>query len=108
MSRVLCQTIEPEEKRKIIGDTFMKIVDLEAKSLGLSVDDCFLAQGQLRAAIAVAKTTAQGVSLSEGSLTMKCLRFSDYKRQVLVSHVCHNLCEKQYYWRKDHTLYHKS
>uniref|UniRef100_F6U2U3 GMP synthase (glutamine-hydrolyzing) n=1 Tax=Ciona intestinalis TaxID=7719 RepID=F6U2U3_CIOIN len=47
-SRVLCQTLYPEEKRKIIGDTFMNIVDSEAHALGLTIDDCFLAQGTLR------------------------------------------------------------
>ena len=47
-SRVLCQTIEPEEKRKIVGDTFMKIVDDEAKEMGLTINDCYLAQGRLQ------------------------------------------------------------
>uniref|UniRef100_H2Y9F0 GMP synthase (glutamine-hydrolyzing) n=1 Tax=Ciona savignyi TaxID=51511 RepID=H2Y9F0_CIOSA len=48
ISRVLSQTLFPEEKRKIIGDTFMKIVDYEAHAIGLTIDDCFLAQGTLR------------------------------------------------------------
>lgn len=47
-SRVLCQSLDPEEKRNIIGDTFMKIVDEEAEILGLNIDKCFLAQGTLR------------------------------------------------------------
>uniref|UniRef100_H2Y9F1 GMP synthase (glutamine-hydrolyzing) n=2 Tax=Ciona savignyi TaxID=51511 RepID=H2Y9F1_CIOSA len=33
ISRVLSQTLFPEEKRKIIGDTFMKIVDYEAHAI---------------------------------------------------------------------------
>uniref|UniRef100_H2Y9E9 GMP synthase (glutamine-hydrolyzing) n=1 Tax=Ciona savignyi TaxID=51511 RepID=H2Y9E9_CIOSA len=45
---ILSQTLFPEEKRKIIGDTFMKIVDYEAHAIGLTIDDCFLAQGTLR------------------------------------------------------------
>lgn len=48
MSRVLCQTLNPEEKRKIIGDTFMRIVEEEARKAGLDFDSCFLAQGTLR------------------------------------------------------------
>lgn len=47
-SKVLCQTLDPEEKRKIIGDTFMHIVNAEAEKLGLDIDKCFLAQGTLR------------------------------------------------------------
>uniref|UniRef100_UPI001939C642 GMP synthase [glutamine-hydrolyzing]-like n=1 Tax=Styela clava TaxID=7725 RepID=UPI001939C642 len=47
-SRVLSQTLDPEEKRNIIGDTFMKIVDEEAEKIGLTIDKCFLAQGTLR------------------------------------------------------------
>nr|CAB3249850.1 GMP synthase [glutamine-hydrolyzing] [Phallusia mammillata] len=48
VSRVLCQTLDPEEKRKIIGDTFMNVVDFEAQELEISIDDCYLAQGTLR------------------------------------------------------------
>ncbi|CAK8685117.1 GMP synthase [glutamine-hydrolyzing]-like [Clavelina lepadiformis] len=48
LSRVLCQSLDPEEKRKIIGDTFINIVNNEAQQLGLDIDDCFLAQGTLR------------------------------------------------------------
>lgn len=48
-SRVLCQTLNPEEKRKIVGDTFMRIVEEEAKKAGVdNFEDCFLAQGTLR------------------------------------------------------------
>lgn len=54
-SRVLCQTIEPEEKRKIIGDTFMNVVDDEAKSLDLTINDCFLAQGKQSSASGLLK-----------------------------------------------------
>eukprot|EP01133_Synstelium_polycarpum_P004306 gene4306-5029_t len=45
---ILCETVHPEEKRKIIGDTFMKVADDEVRKLGLRPEDVFLAQGTLR------------------------------------------------------------
>lgn len=42
----LRQVIQPEEKRKIIGDTFIKVVLTEIEKLGLK--EYFLAQGTLR------------------------------------------------------------
>ncbi len=52
-SEKLCQTTNPETKRKIIGDTFMKITDTEVirlQKIGLlgNTDDFLLAQGTLR------------------------------------------------------------
>ena len=49
-SQILCKTIDPEQKRKIIGDTFIKLVKIEANRRNLSIDntDVFLAQGTLR------------------------------------------------------------
>lgn len=44
----LCQTVHPEEKRKIIGDTFMKIADGIISELNLRPEDVFLGQGTLR------------------------------------------------------------
>ena len=44
----LCDTISPEIKRKIIGDTFMRVADQHSRELGLDVDHTFLAQGTLR------------------------------------------------------------
>lgn len=38
----------PELKRKIIGDTFMKVAQKEVSRLGLDPDEVFLAQGTLR------------------------------------------------------------
>lgn len=38
----------PEEKRKIIGDTFMKVVEEMVSDLQLQADNVFLAQGTLR------------------------------------------------------------
>lgn len=45
---MLCQAINPEEKRKIIGDTFVKVSNDVIKELKLNPDDVFLAQGTLR------------------------------------------------------------
>ncbi|EGG23702.1 GMP synthetase [Cavenderia fasciculata] len=44
----LCITVHPEEKRKIIGDTFMRVAEDEVRKLGLDPNHVFLAQGTLR------------------------------------------------------------
>ena len=45
----LCETVAPEVKRKIIGDTFMRVSEDAIRDWGcLHVDDTFLAQGTLR------------------------------------------------------------
>ena len=40
----LCETVSPEAKRKIIGDTFMRVTQKIADELDLKVDDVYLAQ----------------------------------------------------------------
>lgn len=40
--------VNPEAKRKCIGDTFMKVAETEVRRLNLKVDEVFLAQGTLR------------------------------------------------------------
>lgn len=45
---MLCFSINPEEKRKIIGDTFVKVANEILKELKLNPDEVFLAQGTLR------------------------------------------------------------
>jgi|UPI0004B0E736 GMP synthase (glutamine-hydrolysing) len=47
-TNILKDTVNPEAKRKIIGDTFMTISDVEARKFGLDPATCFLAQGTLR------------------------------------------------------------
>jgi len=44
----LCELTEPEEKRRVIGDTFIKVVERELEKLGLDLAETFLAQGTLR------------------------------------------------------------
>ncbi len=44
----LARTTDPEEKRRIIGTLFVKVVDRAARELGLDLDKAFLAQGTLR------------------------------------------------------------
>ena len=44
-SKPLCVTVNPEEKRKIIGDTFMVVTQQLCEKKGLKADDVFLAQG---------------------------------------------------------------
>lgn len=47
-TRMLCQTTDPEEKRKIIGDTFMNVANELIAEMNLNPDDVFLGQGTLR------------------------------------------------------------
>lgn len=44
----LSQTIQPEVKRQIIGDTFIRVTEQALKELGISFEDTFLVQGTLR------------------------------------------------------------
>ena len=44
----LKDTISPEDKRRIIGETFIHIVNEEIKKLGLDIEKTFIAQGTLR------------------------------------------------------------
>lgn len=45
---MLCFAINPEEKRKIIGDTFVKVANEIMRELKLNPDEVYLAQGTLR------------------------------------------------------------
>lgn len=44
----LHKMIEPEKKRKIIGDAFMKVAEDELRKLQLDPEQMFVAQGTLR------------------------------------------------------------
>jgi GMP synthase (glutamine-hydrolysing) len=63
-TKTLKEVVDPEEKRKIIGDTFVHVAEKEIQELGLGVDEVFLAQGTLRpdliesASIVVSKKAA--------------------------------------------------
>merc|ERR1719211_948293 len=45
---LLCQVTDPEEKRKIIGDTFMRVANEVIEDLNLNPDEVMLGQGTLR------------------------------------------------------------
>lgn len=45
---LLRESVSPEEKRHIIGDTFMKVADRAMQSLGLDSSHTYLVQGTLR------------------------------------------------------------
>ena len=47
--RALEGIVDPEEKRKIIGELFIKVIDKEIRKLGLSIDtdECVLLQGTI-------------------------------------------------------------
>ncbi|CAG9863687.1 unnamed protein product [Phyllotreta striolata] len=48
VTKMLCNTSNPEEKRKIIGDIFVKIADEIVADLNLKAEEVYLAQGTLR------------------------------------------------------------
>lgn len=47
-TQMLCVTVSPEEKRKIIGDIFVKVTNEVIRELNLKPEDVYLAQGTLR------------------------------------------------------------
>ena len=47
-SERLCDSVRPEVKRQIIGDTFVHVANRAIADLGLRADEVFLAQGTLR------------------------------------------------------------
>ena len=48
LTKMLCATISPEEKRKIIGDVFVRVADDAMAEMGLKPEEVFLGQGTLR------------------------------------------------------------
>ncbi|EKX49437.1 hypothetical protein GUITHDRAFT_157428 [Guillardia theta CCMP2712] len=42
------ETVAPEHKRMIIGDTFMRVTEQAVRKLGINADNVYLAQGTLR------------------------------------------------------------
>lgn len=47
-SKMLCETTDPEEKRRIIGDTFMNVAQDIISKMNLNPDEVYLGQGTLR------------------------------------------------------------
>lgn len=48
LTKMLCATTNPEEKRKIIGDVFVRVANDAMTEMGLKPDEVFLGQGTLR------------------------------------------------------------
>lgn len=48
VTKLLCMTSNPEEKRKIIGDVFVKVANEVISELNLKPEEVFLGQGTLR------------------------------------------------------------
>ena len=48
LTKMLCTTTNPEEKRKIIGDVFVEVANETIEEMGLKPEEVFLAQGTLR------------------------------------------------------------
>ncbi|KAK7873744.1 hypothetical protein R5R35_013275 [Gryllus longicercus] len=48
ITKMLCMTANPEEKRKIIGDVFVKVANDVISELNLKPEEVFLGQGTLR------------------------------------------------------------
>ncbi|KAK2157925.1 hypothetical protein LSH36_181g02015 [Paralvinella palmiformis] len=47
-TKILCQCTDPEDKRRIIGDTFMNVAEEMTAELNIKAEDVFLGQGTLR------------------------------------------------------------
>lgn len=48
LTQPLCRVVNPEDKRRIIGDTFVKVADQTANDLNLTWENLLLGQGTLR------------------------------------------------------------
>lgn len=48
ITKMLCKVSDPEEKRRIIGDVFIKVANEVIEGLNLKLEDVILAQGTLR------------------------------------------------------------
>jgi len=48
LTKMLCETTNSEEKRKIIGDVFIRVANEAMAEMGLKPEDIFLGQGTLR------------------------------------------------------------
>lgn len=48
LTKMLCATTDPEEKRKIIGDVFVRVANEAMAEMGLKPEEVFLGQGTLR------------------------------------------------------------
>ena len=54
------ENTSPEEKRKIIGDTFMRVTQTMVEEKGLTADNVILAQGKPRAVLDQAAAPCEG------------------------------------------------
>ncbi len=54
----LNECLEPEQKRKIIGDTFMHVAEAAIKEMNIPKDDVYLVQGSLRPDLIESASTA--------------------------------------------------
>lgn len=65
LTKMLCATTHPEEKRKIIGDVFVRVANDAITEMGLKPEEVFLGQGTLRPdLIESASSLASGKSLT--------------------------------------------
>lgn len=80
LTKILCQTINPEEKRKIIGDVFVRVANDAITEMGLKTEDVFIAQGTLRpdlieSASALASGKADAIKTHHNDCPLiRCLR----------------------------------
>jgi len=64
---LLCHTIEPETKRKIIGDTFMTVANRIIEDMKLDADKVILGQGTLRPDLIESASSIATVGVAEAS-----------------------------------------
>ena len=62
---VLKETVSPEEKRKIIGDTFMKVAEKEIATMNLNPDNvCYILKTTITITIAIIITIAISITIA--------------------------------------------
>eukprot|EP00053_Salpingoeca_punica_P013825 m.125252 g.125252 ORF g.125252 m.125252 type:complete len:665 (-) comp16314_c1_seq3:1229-3223(-) len=74
-TKILSEVVAPEEKRKIIGDAFIRVAEAELQKLSLDLDHVFLAQGTLRpdlieSASAMASSNAEAIKTHHNDTAM--------------------------------------
>lgn len=77
LTKMLCATTNPEEKRKIIGDVFVRVANEAIAELGLKPEEVILGQGTLRPDLIESAS-----ALASGKVTFIQLYLSSLKRSI--------------------------
>jgi GMP synthase (glutamine-hydrolysing) len=77
LSERLCDSVRPEVKRQIIGDTFVHVANQAIAQLGLNAADVYLAQGTLRPDLIESANAAVSAN-ADVIKTVSLFRFIDF------------------------------